>query len=123
MRAAASLMSSNVSMGQSVALPPDVRKGFAFPSLLLSCFEAMPQGIGAGGAACKTFGLVWRKGEAFPHIERQSRTHQAQSFRALHKLCDTDRLFIHLKDFRKVFADAILNCAHFNFASQQFPHR
>jgi len=82
----------------------------------------MPQGIGVGGAACKTYGLVWRKGEAFPHIE-QSRTHQAQSFRAVHMWCDTDRLFIHLKDFRKVFADAILNCAHFNFASQQFFHR
>jgi hypothetical protein len=51
------------------ALPPDVRKGYAFPQAKLfhsgyaQDLVALPQ----------SSGMVFRKGIAFPHIGRQSR--------------------------------------------------
>src|SRR6266404_8100975 len=57
---------------ECVTLPPDVRKGFAFPSTSYeNMFEAAPRTITE--AQPEAYQGAHRKGRAFPHIRRRSR--------------------------------------------------
>jgi hypothetical protein len=93
-----------------VALPPDVRKGFAFPACSF-CFTRLRLLLGRPSLQNSFFWDAARKGEAFPHIGRQSRS-----------CTNTRRLKFHLKYFRKSFDDAIFYFAHRDFVIEDFFH-
>ena len=57
---------------RKAALPPDVRKGFAFPSRILKTTEAPPRSSFVRHSLIREIPLT-RKGRAFPHIGRPSR--------------------------------------------------
>jgi hypothetical protein len=61
------------------ALPPDVRKGFAFPCGFLFLFEALPHASEGSRRSLSPKSRAKLSGEAkpSPHIRRQSRNKQA----------------------------------------------
>ena len=60
------------------ALPPDVRKASGLPARFFNSFRATPQ---IQGVAPRVLVSLLRKGRAFPHIKRHSRTHHNKRYR------------------------------------------
>ena len=79
-------------------MPPDVRKGSAFPMLLSGEFsEATPREC-LGGVASDNFRRS-RKAIGFPHIGRQSRKHSRPLPRAVLQCFPRDFLVVKVKNF------------------------